>query len=112
MNSTTKAILAAIAAIGVGTSVLATGPIQTQFTTAFPDAKAKLGKCSTCHVKPMPKKDDFTVNAYGKDMAKALKEDKKTYDFAVIKDLDSDGDGKTNAEEIKALTNPGDPASK
>ncbi|MCC6130279.1 MAG: hypothetical protein IT186_10160 [Acidobacteria bacterium] len=112
MKATTKAALTAIIAIGFGTSILATGPIQTDFLKTYPDARQKLGKCSTCHVKPMPKKDDFVVNAYGKDMAKALREDKKTYDYSKIAGLDSDGDGKPNADEIKAGTNPGDPNSK
>ena len=36
----------------------------------------------------------------------------KAYDFAKVEALDSDGDGVKNIDEIKAGTNPGDPASK
>ena len=36
----------------------------------------------------------------------------KSYDFTKVEALDSDGDGVKNIDEIKAGTNPGDPASK
>jgi hypothetical protein len=112
MKTTTKTLLAVIAGIGFSTSMLATVAMQNQFTAAYPEAKAKLGKCGTCHVKPMPKKDDFAVNPFGKDMLEKATADKKTFDFKKIEAADSDGDGKTNAEEIKAGTNPGDPKVK
>jgi hypothetical protein len=81
---------------------------QKAFVAKYPDAKAKLGKCATCHTKGMPKKDDAELNAYGKD----LKESGKPADFAKVEAKDSDGDGVKNADEIKAGTNPGDAASK
>ena len=34
------------------------------------------------------------------------------YDFAALDKMDSDGDGVSNADELKKGTNPGDPASK
>ena len=108
--------LAVIVTVFAATSLLATIDNQKQFVGAFPDAKAKLGKCTTCHTKALPKKDDHAVNAYGKDLVeKAVvdaKAEKKSYDFTKIASLDSDGDGVTNANEIKAATNPGDPTSK
>ena len=48
-------------------------------------------------------------------VAKAVidpKAEKKSYDFAKIEALDSDGDGVKNIDEIKAGTNPGDAKSK
>lgn len=96
-------------------SLLATIDNQKEFVAKYPDAKAKLGKCSTCHVKALPKKDDHDSNPYGKDLAKHVidpKAAKKTYDFAKVEALDSDGDGVSNLDEIKKGTNPGDPNSK
>ena len=102
-------VLAAIAALGVGTAALATMDAQKQFASAYPDAKA-VTKCSTCHTKAMPKKGEGDVNAYGKALGKADKSGK--YDFAKIEKADSDGDGVSNLDEIKKGTNPGDAASK
>ncbi len=59
----------------------------------------------------MPKKDDAAVNKFGADFAKAKGKD-GTYDFTALGKLDSDGDGVSNADELKKGTNPGDPASK
>ena len=116
MKSTTKGVLAVFGSLAIGSTLLATMPTQKAFTDKYPDAKAKLGKCTTCHVKPLPKKEDHESNAYGKDLAaKAVvdpKAEQKTYDFSKVEGLDSDGDGVKNIDEIKAGTNPGDPASK
>lgn len=86
-------------------AALATLNDQKAFTEKYPDAKAKLGNCKTCHT-GTPKKGEPSLNAYGTDL-KAAK-----LDFAGVEAKDSDGDGKTNLDEIKAGTNPGDPASK
>jgi len=99
----------------VGSSaVLATMENQKAFNEKYPDAKAKLGKCSTCHVKPLPKKDDHESNAYGKDLKATIdpKDPAKKIDFAKVEQKDSDGDGVKNIDEIKAGTNPGDKNSK
>jgi len=101
-----------LATLGLSSTLLASVEIQKAFVAAYPDAKAKLGKCSSCHTAAMPKKDTAGVNAYGKDMEKALDKEKKVYDFKKIEALDSDGDGVKNLDEIKAGTNPGDKASK
>ncbi len=113
MKTTTKSVLALVAALSLSTSLFASMDAQKQFVAKYPDSKAKLGKCITCHEKAMPKKGDSAENAYGKAlMEKALGADKKTYDFTKVEALDSDGDGKTNIDEIKAGTNPGDANSK
>jgi cytochrome c553 len=108
-----KKFLAALAMIAFSTSVLATMEVQKDLNAKYPSAKAN---CATCHVKKMVKKGDAELNVFGKDMvAKALidpKAEKKAYDYKKIEALDSDKDGKTNLEELKAGTNPGDPASK
>ena len=101
-------VLVAAFALAVAGTGLATMDMQKDLNAKYPTAKAK---CATCHVKAMAKKGDAEVNAFGKDlMAKALvdpKAAKKTFDFAKVEALDSDGDGKTNLEELKAGTNPG-----
>jgi len=115
MKKTTIAV-SVILALCLGTTVLATLDNQKAFSAKYPDAKS-LHKCSTCHVKALPKKDgDHELNPYGKDvLAKAIvdpKAAKKVIKFEKIEALDSDGDGVKNIDEIKAGTNPGDPKSK
>ncbi len=115
MKKTTVAV-SLLLAFCAATTLLATLDNQKAFVAKYPDAKATLGKCSTCHVKPLPKKEDHEMNPYGKDvMTKAVvdpKAVKKTYAFEKIEALDSDGDGVKNIDEIKAGTKPGDPKSK
>ena len=72
-----------------------------------------LGKCTTCHVKPLPKKDDHAHNPYGAALANTIAGKKgATPDFAAVEGLDSDADGVKNLDEIRKGTNPGDPKSK
>jgi hypothetical protein len=108
MKKTTAAVLVAVLAIVLTGTGLATMDMQKDLNAKYPTAKAK---CASCHVKAMAKKGDAEVNAFGKDMmAKALvdpKAEKKTFDFTKIEALDSDGDGKSNLDELKAGTNPG-----
>jgi hypothetical protein len=115
MKKTTIAV-SVLVAFCAATTLLGNLDNQKAFVTKYPDAKASLGKCSTCHVKSLPKKEDHEMNPYGKDVqTKAVvdpKAEKKTYAFEKIESLDSDGDGVKNIDEIKAGTNPGDPKSK
>jgi hypothetical protein len=101
----TKRILIVLASLGLSTTLLGTMDMQKKFVEKYPDAKAKLGKCGTCHTKAMPKKGEADLNAYGKDLGKEM-------DLAGAEAKDSDGDGVKNVDEIKAGTNPGDSASK
>jgi len=114
MKKTTIAV-SVILALCVGTTLLATLDNQKAFSAKYPDAKS-LHKCTTCHMKALPKKDDHELNPYGKDvLTKAIvdpKAEKKEIKFEKIEALDSDGDGVKNIDEIKAGTNPGDPKSK
>jgi len=109
----------ALAVVGIfllvgSTALFATMDNLKAFNEKYPEAKAKLGKCTTCHVKPLPKKDDHESNAYGKDVKTTMdpKDPKKAPDFAKIEQKDSDGDGVKNIDEIKKGTNPGDKESK
>jgi hypothetical protein len=116
MKAATKGVLALLGSLTIGSSLLGTMHNQKAFLEKYPDAKMKLGKCTTCHVKALPKKGDAAPNAYGRDLtAKAVIDPKatsKSYDFTKVEALDSDGDGVKNIDEIKAGTNPGDPADK
>lgn len=107
MKKTTAVVLVAVLAIVLGSTGLATMDMQKDMNAKYPTAKAK---CASCHVKAMAKKGDAEVNAFGKDMMKFVvdpKAAKKTFDWAKLEPLDSDGDGQKNIDEFKAGTNPG-----
>ncbi len=82
---------------------------------ALPDAPlcaAGLPQCTLCHESTDPAMP--TWNPFGDDLEAAL--DGDSFDqlemaLAAVSDLDSDGDGFTNDEELEAGTAPGDPAS-
>jgi hypothetical protein len=83
-------------------SVLAMPALQTAFVAQYPDIReSQINNCTTCH---MPAVEDF-LNPYGL----ALKEAKT--DFVKIEELDSDGDGDSNIEEIKNERFPGSHAT-
>jgi hypothetical protein len=108
MKKVSIAIFALVAAITlVAGAAFATMDLQKEFLAKYPDSKMK---CGSCHTKAMPKKGDAEVNKFGADMAKVKKDGK--YDFVALDKMDSDGDGVSNADELKKGTNPGDPASK
>lgn len=107
MKKTTAVLLVAVLALVLGSAAVATMDMQKEMNGKYATAKAK---CSTCHVKPMAKKGDAEINAFGKDMMKFVvdpKAEKKAFDWAKLEPLDSDGDGKSNLDEFKAGTNPG-----
>ena len=86
----------------VSDSVFATPSLQTAFVAHYPETReTQIDSCTTCH---MPNVKDF-LNSYGL----AVKEAR--VDFAKIEDLDSDGDGDTNLEEIKNHRFPGSHAT-
>ncbi len=71
---------------------------------------AKAMPCLVCHTK-MPA--DKTVNPYGTDVGKAAGGKPIAQSaFRAVEKLDSDKDGFSNLDEIKAGTLPGDPKSK
>lgn len=94
----------------IAATAMSTGDYLDAFLTHYKisDSSA-IGKasCGACHVSD----SDFDLNAYGKDMAKALTDSGKSeLDaelFASLESLDSDADGTTNGAEIVAGTEPG-----
>jgi len=93
--------LAVVLGVLAALSAQATPRILRAFGTRYPEAREKLGNCTTCHTDTVPQ-----MNPYGADLKKA------GADFAKVDSLDSDGDGVLNRVEIAALTRPGDPKSK
>jgi hypothetical protein len=71
-----------------------------KFNSHYDTQGSRLDSCQTCHTSAGGTKSN--VNQYGNDWAAA------NHDFAAVEGLDSDGDGFTNIDEIKALTFPGD----
>jgi hypothetical protein len=68
-----------------------------------------LSSCDSCHrITDYGRKTGDTLTAFGRQYLKA---GRNAAAFEAIAALDSDGDGAGNEAELKAGTNPGDPAS-
>lgn len=66
--------------------------------------------CRLCHGGIFP--NGGNLNDFGSDVRAKLDIRASTVDFSAIEGLDSDGDGASNLDEIKAGTLPGDSSSK
>ena len=98
---------AAISAVGfavVSPPAQSTPELQSQFNARYNMRGSKLDSCLTCHTNLGGGKEN--LNPYGTDLSAA------GGDFAAIEPKDSDGDGVTNIDEIKAESFPGDPNDK
>jgi len=108
-----RMLVSTLLALGLMVTAVATPKMQALFNKTYPspkDSPLAKAKCTTCHVKGKE------LNVYGKDVQKAMQE-KKTKDLTAeilksIEKLDSDKDGASNGDELKAGTLPGDPKSK
>jgi len=104
-------VLGAVAVLSAGISMVGFGllgsPAQskpeylTEFNSRYNTSGSRLDTCSTCHASSSPSREN--LNPYGTDFAAA------NHDFGAIEGKDSDGDGFSNLDEIKAETFPGDP---
>ncbi len=72
-----------------------------EFNSRYKTSGSRLDTCSTCHASSSPSKEN--LNPYGTDFGAAK------HDFGAVEPKDSDGDGFSNIDEIKAGTFPGDP---
>ena len=72
MKKTATALVAAVAALALGSSALATMEIQKEYKAK--DAKAN---CASCHVEKMPKKETAGLNDFGKTVKAAKGADGK-----------------------------------
>jgi len=72
---------------------------MSQFNGKYNTRGSKLDSCLTCHTSQAGGAEN--MNPYGAEFG-------KSHDFGAIEGLDSDGDGFSNIDEIKAETFPGD----
>lgn len=103
----TAVLSAVISAVGfalVSPPAQSTPELQSQFNAKYNTRGSKLDSCLTCHTQQAGGKEN--MNPYGTDVGAAQG------DFAAIEGKDSDGDGVTNIDEIKAEAFPGDPNDK
>lgn len=108
----TVAILLLIVAAGC---CFAKPPFYRVFLATYnvdPNSALGKAKCLTCHQAPAPPR----LNPYGQAVYQELQKAKSRMITSemlhAIEKLDSDGDGFTNIEEIRAGTLPGDATSK
>jgi hypothetical protein len=104
-------VLGGVAALSAGISMAGFGllgsPAQSkpeylsEFNSRYKTSGSRLDTCTTCHASSSPSREN--LNPYGADFAAA------NHDFGAIEGKDSDGDGFSNVDEIKAGTFPGDP---
>ena len=81
-------------------------------TLSNPDGEpVSVSTCDYCHhtVRVVEKHVGLTLNCYGMDYLEA---GANAEALAAIEDMDSDGDGVSNIEEIEKLTQPGNPVDK
>jgi hypothetical protein len=96
-----SAVLSAVGFAVISPTAQSTPEYSSQFNSQYGTRGSKLDGCQTCHTSPGGGAEN--VNPYGQDFAK------NNHDFAAVEGLDSDGDGFSNIDEIKARTYPGDP---
>jgi hypothetical protein len=71
-----------------------------EFNQKYSTSGTRLDGCATCHT---TQQDAQHLNTYGADLAK------RDHDYGALEPLDSDGDGVSTIDEIKAGAFPGDP---
>ncbi len=86
---------------GTISTVYGLGSYTTSFNSRYGTAGTALGSCTVCH----PGGNTSQLNSYGTAFANS------GHNYATIENLDSDGDGYTNLQEITARMFPGDAAS-
>jgi hypothetical protein len=98
-----RILLAAVIAAATLATAYGVGSYMTSFESTYPAAVGtSIDKCTLCHTSS----SGGSRNSYGSAYAS------NGYSYKAIESLDSDGDGFTNLEEIKALTFPGSASSK
>ena len=99
-----SAVLSAVGFAVVSPPAQSTPEYSSQFNQRYNTRGTKLEGCQTCHTDPNGGAEN--INPYGADFGK------NSHDFGAIEPLDSDGDGVSNINEIKAGSFPGDPKDK
>lgn len=103
-----KRTLLTLATITMATAAMALAGFTGVFGKTYSIAKdSNLGKanCAVCHTSSKGGK----LNAYGNDLKKAMKSEKKltAAHLKAVEGLDSNKNGKSNITDIKADVNPG-----
>ncbi len=101
MNRRFRIVAATGLVLGVLGVAHATQTYLNNFKTTYPSATS-IAACVLCHIDP---NGGGTRNPYGEAFRSA------GHSFSAIENLDSDGDGWTNIQEINANTFPGDATS-
>ena len=96
-----SALLSAVGFAVLGSPAQSTPEYLSQFNAKYETRGTKLDSCRTCHQGDTGNAEN--LGPYGKDFGAS------NHDFAAVEGKDSDGDGFTNLDEIKAETFPGDP---
>jgi hypothetical protein len=92
--------IAFVAMLLLAPQVIARPNYLSAFETTYPAAAgSRIDACNLCHNSP---EGGDARNSYGLSYASS------GHNFAAIENIDSDGDGWTNLQEIKSLTFPGD----
>jgi hypothetical protein len=91
--------IAFVAMLLVVPQVMARQSYLSTFETTYPAAGSRIDECNLCHNSPG---GGGARNPYGLSYASSGRK------FAAIENIDSDGDGYTNLQEIQSLTFPGD----
>jgi hypothetical protein len=97
-------VLSAVGFAVVSPPAQSTPEYQSQFNAKYQTRGSKLDSCMTCHTQQAGGKEN--LNPYGTDLGATMG------DFGAVEGKDSDGDGATNIDEIKAESFPGDPNDK
>lgn len=88
--------------IWFGGNAEAKPPYLNELMRLFPENRiANTTRCMTCH-------DGSRVNRFGQDYSQLyVRSQDREHDLPRLRELDSDGDGRSNEEEIRNGTNPG-----
>ena len=102
-----KKLIALCTVLAVATVGLSTGVFSKAFATKYsikPTSALGQAKCGVCHAKVT----GGALNKYGKDLKTAAAGKPVTAAvLAAVESKDSNGNGKTNIQDIKADVNPG-----
>lgn len=109
MRTLRSVLITVLTLVLIAGTALATLKWQKAFNDLYKpaaDSEIKKAKCALCHLDDKGKKG---LNVYGKLLQKKKVEPSS---LKAVEKLDTDKDGYSNLDEIKAGTLPGDPKSK
>ncbi len=99
-----RALLVLVAFFGIVSVASARPPYLNEIAAVYPDNKVlSTTKCQTCH------NNGRALNTFGKDYFELVRQStmEREEAYTQLAELDSDGDGVSNLEEMVNGTNPG-----